>query len=229
MDVVAIVTAAGKGERIGGEVRKQFILLEGKPILTWTLYPFQECSLVEGIICVVPPYSIDFCWEKVIRPFGLRKVMKVIKGGNTRQESVKNGLEAIDLPCKIVVIHDGVRPFISVEIIKRSIEAASRYHACTFALPVGDTIKAVKEGVVKETIPRNSLWQVQTPQAFSYDIIYRAHEEAFKEGFKGTDDASLVERMGFPVRILEGSRKNIKITTQEDLDLARAILTIHRS
>jgi len=229
MDVVAIVPAAGKGFRIGGPVKKQFLLLDGKPILSWTLLPFQECSRVDRIICVVPARQIRFCWEEVVRPYGLAKVRRVVKGGICRQESVRKGLEAMDWECDIVIIHDGVRPFVSVEMLERSVDAASKHGAAVFAVPVVDTVNAVKEGMVIHTLPREEIWQVQTPQAFTYDIIMEAYERAMNDGYTGTDDASLVERLGHPVMILKGSTRNIKITTQEDLELARAILAIHHS
>ncbi len=226
MEKVAVIPAAGKGIRMGDTVEKQFLILNGKSILAHTLSPFEACSRINRIVIVAPAQSLQYCWEEVVRSFEYNKVVQIVKGGKHRQDSVRMGLEAIESPCDLVMIHDGVRPFVTIETIERAIDAAESHDATVVAVPAQDTIKAVKEGVVMKSVIKGELWRVQTPQTFSYELISRAHREALKDGYLGTDDASLVERLGHPVKVLMGSYRNIKITTSEDLDLARAILSL---
>lgn len=226
MEVVAVIPAAGKGKRLGGPMEKQFSLLNGKSILAHTLSPFEACPRVHRIIVVAPAQSISYCWEKIVRPFDYKKVSQIIKGGQHRQDSVRKGLDAIEKSCDLVMIHDGARPFVTVDIIERAIDATEIHRATVAAVPAQDTIKAVKEGVVSRTFSRDELWQVQTPQTFSYELISRAHREAMKDGYLGTDDASLVERLGHPIKVLMGSYRNLKVTTREDLHIAKAMLSV---
>jgi 2-C-methyl-D-erythritol 4-phosphate cytidylyltransferase len=163
--------------------------------------------------------------EETIRRFALKKVSRVLPGGEERQDSVYRGLQALRGKADWVMIHDGVRPFVSPELIRQVLSEARRWKAVVAALPAGETVKeGSPENEVVRTVERNRLWMVQTPQAFEYPLVWRAHEEARREGFRGTDDASLVERLGIPVKILQGSRLNFKITTPEDLVLAEALL-----
>ncbi len=205
--------------------KKQFHLLEGKPILAHTLNKFETCPLVRSILLVVGQEDMDYCLKEVVEKFEFKKVSQIVPGGKRRQESVKNGIDALPTDAEIVAIHDGVRPFVTKAMIEDSIHFALRYGAAVLAIPVKDTIKMSNpDGMVLKTLDRESLWQIQTPQTFRVNIIKEAYNRATKDGFVGTDDASLVERLGVMVHILPGSYTNIKITTPEDLLLANLFL-----
>ena len=213
--------------RMGLEEAKQYLEIGGKPLLVHTLRTFQECHLVDSIIIVVSEKDIDYCLHQMVQRYQFSKVYKVISGGERRQDSVRNGIEAVADSCRWVLIHDGVRPFVSIELIEKVIKTARRFRAVITGLPVTETIKRVdsKANVLK-TIERKDLWIIQTPQIFSREDIYLAHQEALKRGWtEATDDASLVEKMGISVKIIEGEERNIKITTPHDLQVARFLLS----
>ena len=221
----AIIVAAGSGVRMGGGVRKQYLLLGGRPILAHTLAPFDEFNGINEIFLVVPETDFDYCRNAVISPMKPRKKIRLVPGGATRQESVYNGLLAIGGNQGVVVIHDGVRPFITMEQIAECIEVAEKTGACILGMPVFDTLKRVNHAEeIEKTVEREAIRSAQTPQAFQYRSILEAHEIARREGYTGTDDASLMEHIGKRVKIITGDRRNIKITTPEDLDMAEAIL-----
>lgn len=221
----AIIVAAGKGVRMNRPTPKQYLELEGIPLLSITLRVFNKSSLIDEIILVVPPSDIGFCLEKIINPANMQKKVIPVAGGLKRQDSVYNGLLAIDDKESTVVIHDGVRPFVSPDQIEECTKQAVLHGACILGLPVSDTIKFVNGlEYIEKTLKRDSVWVAQTPQAFDYSLIKKAHDRAREEGFIGTDDASLVERLGEKVRIIRGSTNNIKITTPEDLALAKGML-----
>jgi 2-C-methyl-D-erythritol 4-phosphate cytidylyltransferase len=223
--VLALIPAAGQGRRFGAPVEKQFLSLGGKPLLTRTVEPFQRSPWVHGIVLVVPVGSEKRTWESVVRPHGLLKVSHVVQGGPQRQDSVRLGLEAAGPNWGLVLIHDGARPLVTEEIIARCVQETLLHGATLVGVPATDTIKEVDaQGTVLNTLTRERLWMVQTPQGFRHALILRAHEEAHAEGFLGTDDAALVERLGASVKVIHGSYDNIKITTQRDLALAEEIL-----
>jgi len=224
LKVVAIVPCAGKSERMGE--KKEFLLLGDKPILAHTLSPLENHSQISEIILVVDEKSIEHCQKEIIEKYDFGKVKEVVVGGERRQDSVYNGLKKVTSACDIVLIQDGARPFLTKDLITRSIEGAKEMGGATVAIPAIDTIKFVRDDkdIVIETLQREYLWMAQTPQTFRYELILKAYEKAEEENFKGTDDASLVERMNQPVKIIRGSYDNIKITTPEDLILAEAIL-----
>ena len=226
MKVIALVPAAGMGKRMGAEINKQYLLLAGKPIVAHTLQVFEDVPFIDDVFVMVPEAEIPYCREHVIECYDLTKVRQIVPGGAERQHSVMNGLRAIVEPGDddVVLIHDGVRPFISPHILERAVEVALNHDGALVAVPVKDTVKVVKDGIVKETPPREDLWLAQTPQAFRYSIIMAAHEIAAAERYLSTDDASLVEWMGKDVHIVMGEYHNIKITTPEDLVLAEAFL-----
>lgn len=229
MKVTALIPAAGSGSRMGSSVSKQYLSLGDRPILAHTLAPFQSHPAVERIVLVAPSHEIDFCREAVVDPYAFDKVRAILPGGAERQDSVRLGL----LGCgaeddDIILIHDGVRPFFPSALIDSVIETAIGTGACIVAVPVKDTIKRVENGVVTDTPERSRLWQAQTPQAFRYALIREAHLRAERDRFRGTDDASLVERLGHPVAVLEGSYRNIKVTTPEDMVLANAFFDQER-
>ena len=224
--VIALIPAAGMGKRMGAAINKQYLLLAGIPIVARTISVFENSPIVDDIYIVTPEAEIPFCREEVVNANGFAKVRAIIAGGAERQHSVLNGLRAVSDPDDddVVLIHDGVRPFVSPDIIQRAVSVAIRSDGALVAVPAKDTIKIIVDDAVQETPPRETLWQAQTPQAFRYGIIRNAHEQAAAEGFLGTDDASLVERLGGQVQVVMGDYRNIKITTPEDLILAEAFI-----
>lgn len=223
--VCAIIVAAGKGMRMNDPVRKQYIALAGVPILRHTLNIFDRCQRVSQIILVIPTDDFDFCRSAILMPAEHQKVVNLVAGGPERQNSVYNGLLFVEPDDGIVVIHDGVRPFLRQDHLVACIKGAAEFGACTVGIPAFDTVKQVNaRNEIIHTHKRDTLWLAQTPQAFRAKLIKNAHEAAKREGFIGTDDASLVERLGQIVKIIPGSRSNLKITSQEDLELARTIL-----
>jgi 2-C-methyl-D-erythritol 4-phosphate cytidylyltransferase len=226
MRTAAIIPAAGEGYRMGGARAKQFLELDGRPILAVTLQAFQDCRAVDGIILVAPLVDVEYCSREIIQPFRLEKVKKVVPGGKRRQDSVRLGIEATNGHYDLVLIHDGVRPFIDSEFIEGVIQEAKSHRAVITGLPAKETVKEVDSLLrVVKTYERNRVWLVQTPQVFRYQDILRAHQKALEEGLEeATDDSFLIERLGIPVKVVEGSEKNIKVTTQYDLKLARFLL-----
>jgi 2-C-methyl-D-erythritol 4-phosphate cytidylyltransferase/2-C-methyl-D-erythritol 2,4-cyclodiphosphate synthase len=224
---VALIPAAGMGKRMGSSINKQYLLLGGKPILAHTLQLFEDAGFIDEIYPIVPEEEIDYCRAEVVERYGFTKVKQIVAGGAERQHSVLNGLQAIAAPDAddLVLIHDGVRPFVPLEVVRRSIEIAMEHQGALVAVPVKDTVKVARDGFAVGTPPREALWLAQTPQVFRYGIIRAAHESASAEGFLGTDDASLLERVGVSSHIVIGDYRNIKITTPEDMILAEAFLT----
>jgi len=226
MRVAALVPAAGMGKRMAAGINKQYLNLGGKPVLAHTLSIFETAPFVDDIVVIVPEDEIPYCRENVVDRFGFTKARRIIAGGRERQESVCNGLRAVSelMDDDIVIIHDGVRPFVPLEAVLRSVESALLHDGALVAVPVKDTVKTAVEGIVVDTPDRGNIWLAQTPQTFRYGVIRDAHEKAKCEGFLGTDDASLVERLGKKVHIVMGDYRNIKITTPEDMLLAEAFL-----
>jgi 2-C-methyl-D-erythritol 4-phosphate cytidylyltransferase len=225
MSVTVLIPAAGTGSRMGSATNKQYLILVDRPILAHTLALFDSHPVVDHIYVISPPEEIARCRTDVVELYGFTKIRNLIPGGAERQDSVRNGL----LSCgasddDIILIHDGVRPFFPASFIEQVVTVAACIGGCVVGVPVKNTIKQVEHGLIQNTPDRHCLWQAQTPQAFRYDLIREAHEQALRDGYRGTDDASLVERLGLPVAMLEGSYRNIKITTPEDLILARAFL-----
>ena len=226
MRTLAIILAGGTGKRMGTSTNKQFLLLDNKPIIVRTLQVFEECRQVDGIYLVVNHRDLSLIQEEILEPYKFDKIMKLVIGGRLRQDSVKNGLEAIEPPCDIVIIHDGARPFVSPAFIDKSISLMEMFDAIIPALPVKDTIKVVsKEGFVTKTLERDSLWAVQTPQTFKYETVLKAYREGTSKKLYGYDDATFLEHMGKRVKVIEGSPYNIKITAPEDLHIAKGMLS----
>ena len=226
MQTHAIIVSAGKGVRMNRSIPKQYLLLQGVPVLCHTVMAFNKCPEVDKIVLVVPEKDIQYCREQLLSGLRLDTPVKVIAGGKRRQDSVLNGILSIDDKDAVVVIHDGVRPLIRPEMISRCINKAKKSGACILGVPLQDTLKMVgRDSLIQKTISREGLWAAQTPQAFHYQRIRDAHEAAVKAGVEATDDAALLERMGVPVSILLGTGDNLKITTKDDLVLADAILS----
>jgi 2-C-methyl-D-erythritol 4-phosphate cytidylyltransferase len=210
---------------MGGSGRKQYLTLGGIPLLVLSLNVLQRIQSIREIILSVPEHDKDYCWRDIVKPFGLKKVTQIVTGGQRRQDSVRNGLFAISDPPDLVLVHDGVRPFIQADIVEKSIACAKQTGAAVVAMPMHDTVKRVDpQHVIQETLKREELWQIQTPQTFRYDWLLEAHQQAQLEQWEVTDDAALIERKGYPVSVVEGSCFNIKITRPDDLIFGEAIL-----
>jgi 2-C-methyl-D-erythritol 4-phosphate cytidylyltransferase len=224
MSVCAVVPAGGAGTRMGGTVPKQFQVLNGKPILYYTLKTLQDCGIISELILVVPEKEYDnACTNWLGKP---EIVTKVVIGGEKRQDSVYNGFCEVSPQTDIVLVHDGVRPFLSLRMIQESVDVAREYGAAITAIPVYDTIKRVDtSGLVSQTVDREGLWRVQTPQAFRYELLKQAFKKAHSEKFYGTDEGTLIEHLGKKVKVVEGSERNIKITRPEDLSLSEIFIS----
>lgn len=221
---IAIIAAAGTGSRMASDRPKQFLQLAGTPIIFHTLKPFELCDSIQEVIVVLPPEA-SAAFLAQAGKHGLRKLTRVLPGGVTRADSVKRGLMAIrSATAEIVAVHDGVRPFVTVEEIEETIEAARRDGAAILATPVTDTIKVVDNEAVVETLARQNLRQALTPQCFRYDLLRQAYDTADVSDPTLTDESSLVERLGHKVTIVAGSPRNIKITTPLDLLIAETFL-----
>ncbi|MCK4503089.1 MAG: 2-C-methyl-D-erythritol 4-phosphate cytidylyltransferase [Desulfuromonadales bacterium] len=229
MKATVLIPAAGTGRRMGGTVSKQYLELVGKPILAHTLTLFENHPQVENIYLIVPCGDIDYCQEQIVERYGFSKVQRIVAGGAERQDSVRNGLQALvedgfGQPQRPILIHDGARPLFDSRKLSALIEVVCETGACTIGVPVKDTIKQVENSMITASPDRRLLWQVQTPQGFQYQLIDKAFAQADADGFVATDDASLVERLGHTVQMLEGDYRNIKVTTPEDILIAVALL-----
>lgn len=222
---MAVVPAAGKGLRMGGAVPKQFLSLGGEPIVVHSLRALQSAACIHDIILAVPPADLDYCRNDLIVRYGFSKVTKVVPGGQERQDSVRLGLEQVPEETEIVLVHDAVRPFVTVAMIEDVVAAARQHGGAIIALPMRDTVKQVgPDHLIQRTVDRQPLWLAQTPQAFRMDWLREAHRKAKVEGVPATDDAFLFEWMGHPVVVVEGSGENIKVTRPEDMVIGEAIL-----
>ncbi len=238
---IAIVLAAGRGKRMLSDIPKQYLLLDSKPLLYYSLKAFEESS-IEEIILVVGENDIEYCRKSIVEEYHFKKVSAIVEGGKERYHSVYLGLKAITY-ADYILIHDGARPFITVDIIERTIDQVRFCNACVVGVPTKDTIKLVNEqGIIIETPNRDMVWSIQTPQAFSYDIIMKAYETILVQqqsmlpigsdqehttgtGINITDDAMVVEHtLQYPIQLVIGSYRNIKITTPEDINIGEALL-----
>lgn len=220
--VGAIIAAAGRSQRMGGS-DKLFAVVGDKPLLAHTLSAFDACRGVDRVVLVLSPESMER-GRGLVAEAGFGKVT-VCQGGERRQDSVRNGLEAL-ASCQWVVVHDGARPLVTAALIEQGLEAAKKTGAAIAALPIGDTVKEVDPpDLIARTLSRGRLWAAQTPQVFRYDILRQAHQQAQGEA---TDDAALVEMLGYQVRVFEGSPRNIKVTTAADLAVVEALLAQSR-
>lgn len=227
---IVIIVAAGKGMRMQSREKKQYLKLDKVPVLTRTIAAFDSHEKIRDIILVLPKGDRAFCRDFVIKPYGIQTPIHLVNGGATRQESVFNGLEKACglsplLSTTLVLIHDGVRPFVDGALINDCIAKAIITGACIPAVKITDTVKKVMGKEISKTLDRESLFLAQTPQVFRLDLILKAYVRARKDLFTGTDDASIMEHVGFPVFVTKGSLANIKLTTPEDLCLARYFLS----
>jgi 2-C-methyl-D-erythritol 4-phosphate cytidylyltransferase len=209
---------------MGRQTPKQYLTLGEIPILVYCLQVLQQLPVIDSIILSVPERDREFCQQDIVQAYQLSKVSQVVIGGRRRQDSVRHGLLALSSPPDIVMVHDGVRPFIDARMVNAVIRSAKQVGAAVAAMPIHDTVKRVgPDHLIRETLKREELWQVQTPQAFRYDWLLEAHRLAVAQEWDVTDDAAMIERLGYPVSVVEGSCFNIKITRPEDLILGEAI------
>lgn len=224
MKVCAIIAAAGQGKRMDNPVNKQFMELGNKPILAHTLEKFEQCPLIDCIEIAAPQDWLLYIAEDIVDKFNILKVRKIVIGGATRQQSVLAALQALDANIPYVAIHDAVRPLLHpdllIEVIKRGMETG----AAILAMPARDSIKKVNTGKIQLTLDRNLIWLAQTPQVFERELIVQAYELAVSDQYVATDDSELVERLGHPIYVVASHRANFKITTQEDLELAKYLI-----
>jgi 2-C-methyl-D-erythritol 4-phosphate cytidylyltransferase len=231
--VVAIVPAAGIGKRFGPGTNKPFYSLGGKPLIVWSLKTLESVDRIEEVIPVLKVEDMAQ-GEKIFKNYKLTKIKRIAAGGKERQDSVYNGIKLIKGRKCIVLIHDGVRPLIEKHLIEGVINHMLRIlrdkedcDGVALGIPLKDTIKEAKNGMIKKTLNRDKLWAIQTPQVFSYRNILAAYKKAMEENFYSTDDTALVERYGGKIKVVMGSYKNIKITTPEDMYLAEALLKMN--
>lgn len=224
--ITAIIVAAGKSERMGPNTDKAFLSLGSKPVIAWSLLAFEQCSQIDQIVLVVRKDQV-LAAKSVSQMFGISKLRTVVAGGGRRQDSVMYGMKDMDPDTRMVVVHDGARPCVTADLISETIKCAKRNGSGIAASRVWDTIKYVERGsTVDHTVDRSKLWAVQTPQAFNADLLHRAYRAVEEQKVTVTDEASAVELIGEPVRLVDWPRPNIKITTAEDLPLAAAAMKI---
>jgi 2-C-methyl-D-erythritol 4-phosphate cytidylyltransferase len=217
---VAVVPAGGMGARMGSRRPKQYLALAGCPLLVHTLRNLRHCKALDGVVLTVPGDRVA-ATRRLLSRYRITTALDVLGGGGSRQESVWRGLEAVPAGPQWIVVHDAVRPFVTSALVERLLAAARRWGAATCGIEVRETVKHVTAGMVQSTVDREGLWLVQTPQAFNRDLLREAHEKARRDGYTGTDDAVLVERLGAQVAMVPGLPDNMKITTPEDLRIAR--------
>ncbi len=225
--VTALIPCAGQGNRMGGTVNKPYLEVYDRPLLAYTLDKFQSHSLVDEIILIAKSDEVEYCKQEIVHKYSFTKVSSVVVGGLERQDSVRSGLAAVDAETEWIIVHDGVRPLVTAETISRALNTAFVHQTAVVGVPVKDTIKIVHADLtVKETPDRTSLWQVQTPQVFRKDILLEAYKKAYLSGWRGTDDASLVEKYGRQVWMVRGEYSNIKVTTPEDLLYVKEMIRV---
>jgi 2-C-methyl-D-erythritol 4-phosphate cytidylyltransferase len=221
----AVILSAGKGNRMKAKINKQFLMLQNKPVIAYTLAAFEQCSEIDEIIVVVASDELEYFKTNILHKFDFHKVKEVVAGGKERQQSAYIGLKSVSQDSEIILIHDGARPFVSQQTIINCIDEAKLCGAASAGMPSKDTIKIVDQnGIVTSTPPRDRVWQTQTPQAFKRALIIEAHEIARHKGITATDDAMLIEMLGYSVKMVTGTYENIKITTPDDLSLGEQLI-----
>lgn len=225
--VVAIVPAAGSGERFGKGTNKPFAVLGNKPLIIWAVEALQSLPEITEIIPVVKEADREIC-SRLFEEYSVTKIRRIAPGGRERQDSVFHGLSLIHDKDSVVLVHDGVRPLIEPSVIQNALQQLNGCDGVVIGVPLKDTVKEVRGGFVRNTPKRDLLWAVQTPQIFYYQALYDAYEKAMADSFYTTDDSALVERNGGVIKIVQGSYTNIKVTTPEDLLIAEVFLKIRK-
>jgi len=226
--VVAIVPAAGIGERFGRDTNKPFATLGDKPLIIWTVATLQNLPEITEIIPVVKETDIKLC-SRLFEEYAITKIKRVAPGGRERQDSVFHGLNLIRHRKSVVLVHDAVRPLIEPSLIQSALQQLNGCDGVVVGVPLKDTVKEVRDGIVRNTPKRDLLWAAQTPQIFPYQVLYDAYEKAMADSFYTTDDSALVEMNGGVIKMVQGSYANIKVTTPEDLLIAEVFLKMKRS
>lgn len=227
--IAAVIPAAGQGKRMGLPYNKQFAKVGEMPVVLRTIFVFLTSGVVDFVIVICAKGEEEYYTKSELNKFGINGEIVVVTGGRERQDSVYKGLMAVPDECNYIMVHDGARPLVTREVIQDAAEQVKMHKAVVTGVPVKDTVKMTDaDEMVCETLPRERLWQIQTPQSFEKRLLLEAYEKAFNDNFYGTDDASLVERLGVPVKIVYGSYENFKITTPEDLVIAEAVLERRR-
>lgn len=221
-----VIAAAGQGSRMGTKTNKQFIMLNQKPVITYSLDFFEKQDAVDEIVVVTSAKELDFCRNEIIARNKYQKISAVLTGGQQRQDSVWSALQYLGQDTDYVAVHDGARPLLSADVLNRLLEAAEDWGAAIPGVPSRDTIKMInKDSFVRQTLDRNVIYSIQTPQVFKFKELYTAYKYAEEEGFYATDDAALFEKYIGQVKVVEGDYDNIKITTPLDLVIAQTLLT----
>ncbi|MFH1701690.1 MAG: 2-C-methyl-D-erythritol 4-phosphate cytidylyltransferase [Candidatus Zixiibacteriota bacterium] len=217
MKTYALIVAGGSGRRFGGGIPKQYQLVAGKPVISWTISRFEVAQTIDAIVIVAAEDYLLYVNNQVVNPYDFRKVAKIVPGGETRMESVMKGLESLPISAGFVAIHDSVRPLVKPSDIDLVTLEARNNRAAILARPVSETVKRSRDGVIMATIDRKNLYLAETPQVFQYDLIKEAYLKGKEKGLEATDDASLVENLGFMVKLIPSSGPNPKLTTKDDL------------
>ena len=227
--VAALIPAAGSGQRMGGPVPKPYQLLGGREIVARTLDVFESCEAIDDVWLVVSADQADDCQRKIVERYGFQKVRGLVPGGAERQDSVWRGLQCVPPEVELVVVHDGVRPFVTASLLRDTLQQARQHGAAITAVPLKDTLKRVSlDGRVEATVPRERLWRTQTPQAFRRTLLLEAFAHARQQGLQMTDEAGLIEALGQPVHVVTGVEQNVKMTTPDDLSLGERFLHAER-
>ena len=216
MKTVGLIVAGGSGERFGGDVPKQYQLIAGRPLLAWTIERFETASTIDQIAIVAAEDFLLYVNNQIVNPFGFKKVIKIVPGGQTRSESVMKGLETLPLSTSYVAIHDGVRPLVKPSDIDLVVLEARNHRAAILGRPVSETVKRARENMIMATLERENLFLAETPQAFQFDLIKEAYHQGMQKGLTATDDAAMVEAMGFKVRLVCSTGPNPKLTTADE-------------
>ncbi len=226
--VAALIPAAGAGRRMGSTTPKQFLRIGDREILARTLAVFESCDAISEVWVIVATEYTAECQKTIVERYGLQKIRGVVAGGPTRQASVWRGLQHVSEDVELVIVHDGVRPFVTELLICQILERAAQDGSAIAAVPLKDTLKRVSAGgEVEMTVPRDSLWRIQTPQAFQHGLLRAAFQHAWHHGVEATDEAGLLEALGHPVKIVESFEHNIKVTTKDDLVWCETFLRYH--
>jgi len=224
MTTIALIVAGGSGERFGGDIPKQYQLLAGRPVMSWTIGRFEAAETIDQIVLVVGEDYLLHVNNTVVDPYDFRKVVKIVPGGDSRTESVAKGLASLSASTSHVAIHDAVRPLVKPKDIDAVVREAQQHRAAILGRPVAETVKRAREGMILATVDRTNLFIAETPQAFQFDLISEAHRKGAASGTNVTDDASLVEALGFMVRLVPSTGPNPKLTTGTDADFIKMML-----
>jgi len=224
MSTIGLIVAGGSGERFGGEIPKQYRIVVGRPLMSWTISRFEMAAAIDRIVIVAGEDYLLHVNNTVVNPYEFQKVFKIVPGGATRAESVMKGLESLPLATSYVAIHDAVRPLVKPADIDTVVREAQAHRAAILGRPVTDTVKRAREGLIMATLDRSNMFFAETPQVFQYDLIKEAYAAGMRSGLEATDDAALVEAIGFKVKMIQSTGANPKLTTADDMAFIEMML-----